>query len=45
MDNLERKKKKDAERAKALFMEKFMRIVQRDGKDVRKLIGEMDDEL
>ncbi|TGO89590.1 hypothetical protein BPOR_0102g00130 [Botrytis porri] len=36
LDNLERKKKKSAERAKAQFMEKFIGAVERDVKDFKK---------
>ncbi|KAF7952918.1 hypothetical protein EAE96_006141 [Botrytis aclada] len=36
LDNLERKKKKSAERAKAQFMEKFIGAVERDVKDFKE---------
>ncbi|KAI9644296.1 hypothetical protein NHQ30_007652 [Ciborinia camelliae] len=44
LDNLERRKKKSAERAKAQFMEKFVKGVERDAEGVRKLVGEFENE-
>ncbi|QSZ33374.1 hypothetical protein DSL72_002962 [Monilinia vaccinii-corymbosi] len=40
LDNLEKRKKKNAERAKALFMEKFVGAVKRDAEGVRNWVEE-----
>ncbi|KAF7917012.1 uncharacterized protein EAE98_010443 [Botrytis deweyae] len=44
LDNLERKKKKSAERAKAQFMEKFIGAVERDVKDFKESAAELERE-
>ncbi|KAJ8062639.1 hypothetical protein OCU04_009161 [Sclerotinia nivalis] len=44
LDNLERKKKKSAERAKAQFMEKFVGVVERDAEGFKKLAAELEKE-
>ncbi|KAM0152517.1 hypothetical protein ACHAQE_007187 [Botrytis cinerea] len=44
LDNLERKKKKSAERAKAQFMEKFIGSVERDVKDFKESAAELERE-
>ncbi|TGO20426.1 hypothetical protein BPAE_0296g00020 [Botrytis paeoniae] len=44
LDNLERKKKKSAERAKAQFMEKFIGAVERDVKDLKESAAELERE-
>ncbi|TGO20127.1 hypothetical protein BTUL_0001g01380 [Botrytis tulipae] len=45
LDNLERKKKKSAERAKAQFMEKFIGAVERDVKDFKEAAAELEREV
>lgn len=45
MDNLERKKRENAERAKALFMEKFVGVVEKDAEEIKKWVEEEDREL
>ncbi|EDN94637.1 predicted protein [Sclerotinia sclerotiorum 1980 UF-70] len=44
LDNLERKKKKSVERAKALFMEKFVESVERDAEGFKRLAAELEKE-
>ncbi|TGO60355.1 hypothetical protein BCON_0036g00460 [Botryotinia convoluta] len=44
LDNLERKKKKSAERAKAQFMEKFIGAVEKDVKDFKESAAELERE-
>ncbi|TGO41091.1 hypothetical protein BHYA_0027g00690 [Botrytis hyacinthi] len=44
LDNLERKKKKSTERAKAQFMEKFIGAVERDVKDFKEAAAESERE-
>ncbi|ESZ93951.1 hypothetical protein SBOR_5654 [Sclerotinia borealis F-4128] len=44
LDNLEKKKKKSAEKAKALFMERFVGVVGRDAEGVKKLADKLEKE-
>ncbi|RAL58813.1 hypothetical protein DID88_009123 [Monilinia fructigena] len=45
LDNLEKKKREDAERAKELFMKKFVGIVEKDAEEIRESVEKEDKEF